>query len=161
MDIWSLGVVVFQYAFGLHRQAFEERPVKGMKEWIISWCQYIVEQVNDWEDLDRLIDLLKAMLIIESEKRLPADEYLKKGYDLGLFYNGSIFDTGSATLTQWMAQQAEISDDDGATTIILENLWGPGELSSYEDNHRTIRRSFGVASEQWGGNSIQESVKSR
>jgi serine/threonine protein kinase len=164
VDIWSLGVVVFNYAFGLRRQAFEERrenPVKGTKEWCLSWCQYIVEQVNDWEDPDRLIDLLKGMLRIDPEKRHPADECLKKGYNLRLFYDDRTFDTGSATPTQQTAQQGDISDDDGATTIILENLWVPGELSSYEDNHRTMRRSFGVASQQWGDNSIQESVESR
>lgn len=95
------------------------------------------------------------MLRIDPEERDSAVECLKKGYDLGLFYDDRTFDTGSATPTERTAQEGEISDDDGSTTIILGNLWGTGELSSYR------RRSIGVASEQWGDNSIQESVKSR
>ena len=64
-DIWSLGVVVFKYAYG----ALPKSKSKGLR-----WCRKIIKQVND-RDSDGLIDFLSAaMLVIEPNRRLPARE---------------------------------------------------------------------------------------
>ena len=41
MDIWSLGVVVFERAYGL--------PERGRKTVPFSWCRKIIRAVEDWE----------------------------------------------------------------------------------------------------------------
>jgi hypothetical protein len=91
-----------------------------------------VDHVNYWalNESDGLIDLLAiGMLQIESEDRLPASEYVKKGHDMGLF-DGYAIDTRGATLTQQTVLQDEISDDDGSPAIILGALWGSPEHTS-------------------------------
>lgn len=63
-DIWSLGVVVFKYAYG-PLPNFDNRDV-GLR-----WCEKIIKRVDDW-DSDILLDFLStAMLIIKPERRLP------------------------------------------------------------------------------------------
>jgi hypothetical protein len=63
-SIWSLGVVVFQYANGLPEHTQEKNAV--------FWYEKIVEAVEDW-DSDKLIDLLSSkMLKIDAEERLSA-----------------------------------------------------------------------------------------
>ncbi|KAH9212265.1 kinase-like domain-containing protein [Leptodontidium sp. 2 PMI_412] len=64
-DIWSLGVVVFEYAYG---------PLPKSSSIGLRWCEKIIRQVND-RDSDDLVDFLAAaMLIIEPDSRLPARE---------------------------------------------------------------------------------------
>ncbi|KAL8654598.1 MAG: hypothetical protein Q9210_001411 [Variospora velana] len=66
-DIWSLGVVVFEYAYG---------PLPRLRKNDIGlpWCQKIVNLLHDW-DSDPLVDLLSsAMLVIEPGSRLCARE---------------------------------------------------------------------------------------
>lgn len=62
-DIWSLGVVVFKYAYG-PLPKFHERD-KG-----IRWCDKLIKKLNDW-DSDPLVEFLStAMLLIGPESRL-------------------------------------------------------------------------------------------
>ncbi|TVY64158.1 Maternal embryonic leucine zipper kinase [Lachnellula suecica] len=63
-DIWSLGVVVFKYAYG-------PLPKLNDRDVGLYWCKKIIKRVNDW-DSDPLLDFLStAMLVIKPEKRLP------------------------------------------------------------------------------------------
>ncbi|KAG4431789.1 hypothetical protein IFR05_012728 [Cadophora sp. M221] len=72
-DIWSLGVVVFEYAYG---------PLPKSSSIGLRWCEKIIRQVNDW-DSDDLVDFLAAaMLIIEPDSRLPARECWKQALQL-------------------------------------------------------------------------------
>lgn len=64
-DIWSLGVVVFQYAYG---------PLPNVKNGDVGlrWCNKIIKRLQDW-DSDPLIDFLSTtMLIKDAGKRLSA-----------------------------------------------------------------------------------------
>ncbi|KAL9028236.1 MAG: hypothetical protein Q9196_003370 [Gyalolechia fulgens] len=128
IDLWSLGVIVFQYVYGLpqaNKQKRGQDKRSTMKEWGLTWCRRVVYEANDW-DSDALIDLLTtSMLQIEPEERLSADACLAKGYDLGLFHDHSR-DSGSATPTQQTALPGKSSDDDGTITIRLD------ALSAYE-----------------------------
>ncbi len=64
-DIWSLGVVVFEYAYG-------PLPTWHEDDVGLQWCQKIVNRLHDW-DSDALVDLLSsAMLILEAGSRLGA-----------------------------------------------------------------------------------------
>ena len=65
VDIWALGVVIFKHAYGLKNNDGRTG---------ISWCQTIIEQVND-RDLrsDDLVNFLsKAMIVEDPTKRYSA-----------------------------------------------------------------------------------------
>lgn len=63
VDIWSLGVAVFECAYGLP----DGRGYQGR-----DWCELLVDQINDWENGD-LIDLLSsAMIVMNPQLRLSA-----------------------------------------------------------------------------------------
>ena len=66
VDFWSLGVVVFQYAYGL--------PDFHNGNGGLYWCKKIISQLTDW-DPDILLDFLSnAMLTIKPERRLSAKD---------------------------------------------------------------------------------------
>ena len=144
VDLWSLGVIILQYMYGLptapkQRYGQHKNSPLELEEWGLAWCHRVVDQANDW-DSDDLIDLLTTgMLRMKPEERLSADACLIKGCDLGLF-DGHSLDSGSATPTRQTALQGEVSDDDGSTTILLGALWDTEEESSNHDgNSRTGR----------------------
>lgn len=125
VDLWSLGVIILQYMYGLPRAPRQRRgqhknPPAILEEWGLAWCRRIIDYANDW-DSDKLMDLLTSgMLRMTPEERLSASACWTKGCDLGLF-DGQSLNSGSATPRQTTAQ-GDISDDDGSTTILLGAL---------------------------------------
>lgn len=74
VDIWSLGVVIFQYGYGLphHDDDFG-----------IPWCRKIIEELDDW-DSDGLTDILSDMLVMNPKSRDSAKICLRKALLLPL-----------------------------------------------------------------------------
>ncbi len=144
MDLWSLGVIILQYMYGLPRAPRQRRAQNKnlpsiLEEWGLAWCRRVVDHANDW-DSDALIDLLTTgMLRMRPEERLSAGSCLTKRCDLGLF-DGHSLDSGSATPTQQTALQGGISDDDSSTTILLGVLWDTEEENSNHDGKRRSGR---------------------
>lgn len=144
VDLWSLGVIILQYMYGLpkairRKHGQQKNPRLTLENWGLAWCQRVVDHTNDW-DSDALIDLLTTgMLRMRPEERLSAGACLTKGCDLGLF-DGHSVDSGSATTTRQTALQGETSDDDGSTTILLGALWDTEEKSSNHDGNSRTRR---------------------
>ncbi|KAL9019542.1 MAG: hypothetical protein Q9185_003162 [Variospora sp. 1 TL-2023] len=60
-DIWSLGVVVFEYAYG-------PLPRLRKKDIGVPWCQKIVNLLHDW-DSDALVDLLSSAMTVNPSVR--------------------------------------------------------------------------------------------
>ncbi|KAI4141346.1 MAG: hypothetical protein LQ341_003533 [Variospora aurantia] len=60
-DIWSLGVVVFEYAYG-------PLPRLRKKDIGAPWCQRIVNLLHDW-DSDALVDLLSSAMTVNPSVR--------------------------------------------------------------------------------------------
>lgn len=118
VDLWSLGVIVFEYAYGLPEATRRKDPRTVSEEWGLAWCRRIVERANDWDsDSDALLDLLTTgMLRLRPGKRLNAGACLTKGNDLRLFDSQPI---ATPTLLD------ELSDDDGTATILLDALGDP------------------------------------
>lgn len=139
IDLWSLGVIIFQYVYGLPKPTRQKRGQHKrsiLVEWGLTWCRRVVDEANDW-DSDDLIDLLTiGMLRMKPEERFSADACLAEGYDLGLFH-GHSHTCGSATPTQQRTLQGENNDDDGSTSILLGALWDPEESSKHDGNNRT------------------------
>ena len=136
VDLWSIGVIILQYMYGLPRAPRQRRrqhknSAAMLEEWGLAWCHRVVDHANDW-DSDDLIDLLTTgMLRMRPEEQLSAGACFTKGCDLGLF-DGHSLDSGSVTPTRQTALQGGISNDDGSTTILLGALWDTKE-SSYHD----------------------------
>jgi serine/threonine protein kinase len=73
VDIWSLGVVAFQYAYRLL-----EYPKSEVAHGTTRWYEAIVRSVDDW-DLDPLVDLLSSyMLKMNPDERQPATQCLQE-----------------------------------------------------------------------------------
>ncbi|KAI9777434.1 MAG: hypothetical protein M1816_004724 [Peltula sp. TS41687] len=142
VDLWSLGVIVLQYVYGLPRTVRTRRgkhkdECSMIKEWGLTWCHRIVNHLNNWES-DDLAELLTiGMLQMKPEDRLSAVACVQKGYDLGLF-DAHFIGSESTTPTRQTALQGGISDGDGdgstTVTIIPGALWGTEETSKYDDN---------------------------
>lgn len=135
VDLWSLGVIIFQYMYGLPkaiRQRRGQHKRSILEEWGLAWCRRVVNNANDWES-DAFIDLLTTrMLRMRPKERLSAGVCLTKGCDLGLFDDQSL-NLGNATPTRQTTLQGAISDNDGSTTIVLDALWDTEEKSSNQN----------------------------
>ena len=92
VDIWSLGVVVLEYAYGLP-QPTRERKGK-------PWCRDIVQKAKEGEgEGDTLIDLISTkMLRIDYRHRGSASDCLGEVYRLG-FHEIQPVDIGRTTPT--------------------------------------------------------------
>jgi len=158
VDLWSLGVIIFQYVYGLPKATRQRRGQHKQlisEEWGLAWCRRVVNNANDWESED-LIDLLTTgMLRMRPEERLSADVCLTKGCDLGIFDDQSL-NLGNATPTRQTALQGAISDGDGSTTIVLGALWDTEEESSNQDGKsRTGRCTTSHISEVLNSRNVQ------
>ena len=89
VDIWSLGVVVLQFGYGL--------PTPTRKRKGSQWCRDIVKAAKDGEDGDTLIDLLSTkMLRMDYRHRRSASDCLGEVYRLG-FHEIQTVDIGRTT----------------------------------------------------------------
>ncbi|MCJ1253264.1 hypothetical protein MMC24_001075 [Lignoscripta atroalba] len=76
VDMWSLGVVVYQYIYGLPEVDLGLLEVDLQKRNI--WYQTLIREINDWES-DALIDFLSSsMLRYNANERLSASDCLKE-----------------------------------------------------------------------------------
>ena len=70
VDIWSLGLVIFEFAFGLPKQRGQFDPGR--------WYKRLIDAVDDW-DSDDLIDFLRdKMLKMDYQRRSSASNCLKE-----------------------------------------------------------------------------------
>ncbi len=92
VDIWSLGVVVLQYGYGL--------PWPSQKSKGKPWCRDIVQKAKEEEgEGDALIDLISTkMLRMDYRHRRSASDCLKEVYRLG-FHEIQTVDIGRTTPT--------------------------------------------------------------
>ena len=140
VDLWSLGVIILQYLYGLPsepRQRHQNQLLK-LNEWGLAWCRRVINHANVW-DSDKLITLLTTgMLRMKPEERLSAGACLTKGCSLQLFDSHPL-DSGNVTPKWRMAGHGDSGDDDddGSTTILLGALWGTdGEVLNQDDDDR-------------------------
>ena len=126
VDIWSLGIVVFKYAYGLpaakkRRRVRPEDQEKHDRKWGIKWCKRIDDATEDW-DTDKLIGLLRGtMLRWDPFERSSARLCMEKGSEKGVF-NDAFDATGNRTPTIRPVQLSEPADED-ASTFMMGPLW--------------------------------------
>ena len=127
VDLWSLGVIILQYVYGLPKEPRQRRGQHNIllstgQEWGVAWCRGVVDHANSWSS-DHLIDLLTTgMLRITPKERLSASACLTKGYQVGLFDDH--FAGSRSAIPRQTALQGDIGDDDGSITIIMSAIWG-------------------------------------
>ncbi len=114
VDIWSLGVVVLQYGYGLPRPS---RKRKGK-----SWCRDIVKAAKDMEgEGDALIDLiLTKMLRMDYRDRQSASDCLGEVYRLG-FHAIETVEIGRTTPTRNTTGQDSVTRSKSVTTQLRQN----------------------------------------
>ena len=101
VDIWSLGVVVLEYAYGLPLPTWEREGE--------LWCQDIVKAAENGVDGDILMDLISTkMLRMNDQDRYSASDCLGEVYRLG-FHEIQTVDVGCTTPTGNMAGRDEFT----------------------------------------------------
>ncbi|KAL9025959.1 MAG: hypothetical protein Q9196_005302, partial [Gyalolechia fulgens] len=142
VDIWSLGVIVLEYVYGLPTQHSQTRAEgeAAIRERGLAWCHRLVEYANDW-DSDPLIDFLNSgMLRLEARQRLSASACLTRAYELRLFdkpsaSSESTTPTGPTVLTSGMPNEGEIP------TTTVGALWDAARDCSNYHGAVQARRS--------------------
>ena len=141
VDVWSLGVIVLEYAYGFPMQEKQRRTNKipALRERGLAWCGRLVEDVEDW-DSDPLIDLLShGMLRMKASERLSAGACLTEGSELGLF-NESSTGWGRTTPTGTRAPAGGPQKEKEIPTVIAGTLWDAGRaLWNYGDEDQAGR----------------------
>ena len=114
VDIWSLGVVMLEYAYGL--------PMTNQERNGKLWCRDIVRKAKGEEgEGDALIDLISTkMLRIDYRYRQSASDCLEEFYRLG-FYETRTVDVGCTTPTGKMAGQDHVTGTKSVITQPLQN----------------------------------------
>lgn len=140
-DIWSLGVVVYKYAYGPLPKFHKDKV--GLR-----WCQRIIKQLHDW-DSDDLVDLLSsAMLIIEPESRLSARTCWEHALQLSrnrcltptqASYNASHLSNGNLALTpSFRAKEFDSALDQGVSPYLIL-LIDQGLIILYRTSYLSVK----------------------
>ncbi|KAK5188666.1 Protein kinase protein rad53 [Exophiala xenobiotica] len=122
VDIWSLGVIVMKFVYGLPQHGSAKRKGKAkQKETLrsegVSWCRSLIESADDWES-DPLIDFLTMhMLKWNPQQRLSAAECLNTASEINLF-SESIAQKGDLTPRLHPVHGTDDIDIEEASTII-------------------------------------------
>ncbi|KAL8650293.1 MAG: hypothetical protein Q9210_003912 [Variospora velana] len=142
VDIWSLGVIVLEYVYGLPTHHLQART-KGegaIREQGLAWCRRLVEYANDW-DPDPLINLLtRGMLQMEASQRLSAGACLTRAYELGLFDKPSA-SSERTTPTRPTVLTSGMRNEEETPTIVTGALWDEARDGSNDDGAVQARHS--------------------
>ena len=145
VDIWSLGVVVLQYGYGL---PWPSQEPKGE-----PWCRDIVRKAKEEEgEGDALIDLISTkMLRMDYRHRGSASDCLKEFYRLG-FHEIQTVDIGLTTLTgktagrdgvtrskSVIAQPLQHAPSDRDVSSGFYDIGGTSESTEFAPSKRDLR----------------------
>ncbi|WEW58338.1 hypothetical protein PRK78_003806 [Emydomyces testavorans] len=143
VDLWSLGVIIWQYAHGHDKEdpiipsGNDTLEVSQMQWAGIAWCQYIVEIVNISYSHSLIDLLLTGMLRIEPAERLSASECLMimEGLDSSVDHSLNL---RSIAATPEASQINDDEADDGTSVIALPSWICLSPRSPSEKQDETI-----------------------
>jgi len=92
VDVWSLGVIIFEWIYGLPTlPAFPKARTKRgtittsqWYDWVADWTALLLRRLED-EDEDQLIKILFHMIEVNAKERWPTNRCLALGFENGLF----------------------------------------------------------------------------
>jgi len=92
VDIWSLGVIVFEWIYGsptppkvpIPKKKNEEVSDQKLYNWLDAWVVLLLDMLEDQED-DRVIQILVHMIEIKVTTRWSASQCLAQGFKSGVF----------------------------------------------------------------------------
>ena len=92
VDIWSPGIIVFEWIYGIlnppdapkPRRKNEEVSIQKLHDWSDRWWGLLLKRLADQED-DQVIQILVHMIEINVKKRWVARECLAQGFKIGVF----------------------------------------------------------------------------
>ena len=123
VDIWSLGVVVLQYGYGL---PWPSQEPKGK-----PWCRDIVQKAKEGEgEGDTLMDLISTkMLRMDYRHRGSASDCLEEVYRLG-FHEIQTVDIGRTTPTGKTAGRDGVTKSNSVVVQPLQHAPSDKDVSS-------------------------------
>ena len=101
-DIWSLAICILHLFYGLQ---WPSDPFPGLHEadkledWITKWCNAVLEHLDELDENNQIIDILKPMLELGPETRSTVDQCLQRGCENGLFKQNRLGDIVLAEAT--------------------------------------------------------------
>ena len=92
VDIWSLGIIVFEWIYDIPnppkvpkpRRKNEEVSPQNLYDWITAWSELLLTTLGDQEN-DRVIQILVHMVEIKVKRRWVASRCLAQGFKSGVF----------------------------------------------------------------------------
>ena len=88
VDIWSTGVIVLEWMYGLPTTAQMQRNsgTAALQRWSRTWSQRLLQKLRDSATADdKVADILLGMIKIDPKERISTDECLVRGCGNGLF----------------------------------------------------------------------------
>lgn len=152
-DVWSLGVIVFEWIYGIPpppttptaKRNEKSVPEKRYRGWIDMWADLLRRKLADQEE-DQVVELLTHMIEWEVSERWYANGCLAQGFTYGLFKrrvaDGLVVcasgqdanlpraeRTGDGTKASTATSMSSAGNDPEAT-FILGKMWGGGSANS-------------------------------
>ena len=124
-DIWSLAICILHLFYDLQ---WPSDPLPGHYEadkpedWITKWCNAVFEHLDEQDENNQIIDILKRMLKLEPESRSTVDQCLQRGCENGLFRQNRFGDIVLAEATEVDTEVNPVP-----TSELPEHISGCGE----------------------------------
>lgn len=150
VDVWLLGIIVFEWIYSILNSPdiSKEVSVQKLYDWIDAWAELLLNKLEDQEN-DQIIQILIQMIEIKIRKRWSVSQCLMQSFKNGLFKRRMADDlvvcandpdnldlfakeeddktkmstaasVSGSESSQFMASM--LSDDDPEAIIILENM---------------------------------------
>ncbi|KAL9024568.1 MAG: hypothetical protein Q9196_006426 [Gyalolechia fulgens] len=150
VDIWSLGVVVLEYGYGLPRPS---RKREGR-----SWCQDIVKAAKNIEE-HALIDLISnKMLQMDYRRRQSASQSLAEFYRLGLhiippveIHTGKMTGRGGVTRTGSIMTRPLGNIPSDSLWSLFHEIGNTSEITEVAATKRELREGVRYTPRSLGG----------
>ncbi len=92
VDVWSLGVIILEWIYGLTTLPASPQPRRKQEtittsqwyDWVADWTTLLLKRLED-EDEGQLIEILFHMIKVNARKRWPTNKCLGLGFENGLF----------------------------------------------------------------------------
>ena len=117
-DIWSLGVIVLEWIYGIPTAPVVPREKKGQMvtkdqwhSWIVHWGKKLTKRLDNLDKDDKVMEILPHMLEIECRFRWPSTKCLMEGFEINLFRRRE-----ADGLIEYTNDPVDQEDEDGTKT---------------------------------------------